>query len=45
MKFQKTAKKAITLLIFTVLAIRIIYRFVSITLVLGKRVKYLMLNN
>jgi len=45
MKYQKTAKKAITALIFTVFAIRIIYRFVSLLLVLGKTMKYLMLGS
>lgn len=29
MKFQKTAKKAITVLIFMMFAIRIMYRFVK----------------
>lgn len=41
MKFQNAAKKeVITVLIFTVFAIRIIYRFV-----LGKMMKYLVLDS
>lgn len=42
---EKKKKKAIIMLIFTMPVIRIIFRFVSVALVLGTTMKYLILDS